>query len=268
MNPGDIIRALGVLGKSQGVARPNGISNGMIASMIHAALDATATRSVELVKEDLSMAYNGISSRPGEPPKMRTGSLRDSIHWFSGGSAGGFPGPSAVDKESFRRFKQRRQSDYRWYKAIRSNAYNDRSLRNSYPQSSQLQRFVRTVSVSPNAVDRSDRERLQYYSYYLESGWYSASNADHNDKGYMSSPTGETNWDTYEPSGEPSDEPVYNPPRPYLSRLQTVYRMELERYYHAQLVAQGLPHDLAQRSRLRVEFVLGRRVPYQRDMRR
>lgn len=267
MDFGDIIRALGHLGKSAGAVPVNGISNTMIAEMIHRALDATAARAVELVKDDLSIAYNGISSRPGEPPRMRTGSLRDSIDWISGGPSAGFPQPSSVDKESMRRFKQMQPSDYRWYKAIRSNAYNDRSLRSPYPAATKLKRFVRSIGVSPTATDRSDRERLQYYSYYLESGWYSAHNADHNDKGYVESPSGESNWDNYNPGTNTSEEPVYNPPRPYLSRLQTVYRGELERYYHAQLVAQGMPHNLAQRSHLKVVFTLGRRVPFLRDMR-
>ena len=232
---------------------------------VNQALDVVATEAVEIVQTILSEPFEGISSGPGKPPKKRTGTLHDSIHWRDGKGSRSFPRPTAVTREAFARFKAKTPKQYRWYKAIRNEAYSDTTMSRPYPAAQKSRPFRRVVEVSPKAVDRSDRDRLEYYSFYLQSGWWSKPSETHHDKGY----NGPDNHSKPEAIFKADKNPggsSWNPPRPYLSKLaDPVWQTRLERRYRQLLAKLGVPQPLVDKATLYVECVLGRRVPFFRD---
>jgi len=235
-------------------------------SAVSQALDSAADAAVEIVQESLSEPNIGASSRPGEPPRMRTGTLMRSIHWRRKQGSRFFPAPNKITREAFARFKQESPKQYRWYKSIRNDAYADPKMARPYPVKPQGKLFTRVIEVSPRANDRSDRQRLEYYSYFLESGWWSVVNPDHLDKGYTASDG------LYEANELPAAKanpkpgmPVYNPRRPYLSLLQDRFASRLLRAYRKALVDNGVPEAIASQAGLKVTFELGRRVPFYRE---
>jgi len=233
---------------------------------VNQALDAIATEAVDIVQELLSVPFDGSGAGPKESPKMRTGTLKDSIHWRDGKGSRSFPQPTAVTKEAFARFKSKTPNQYRWYKAIRSEAYSDPSMSRPYPKAQKSRPFRRVVEVSPTAVDKSDRDRLEYYSFYLESGWWSKASETHHDKGYNGLDQNHKPEAIFASDKKPGRGASWNPPRPYLSRLAApVWQQRLERKYRQLLAKLGVPQPLVDKATLDVEWVLGRRVPFFRD---
>lgn len=223
------------------------------------ALDEVAKYAVSVVKSKLSTSYwsNGPSA-PWTPPHGRTWTLMNSIHWRRAKASREFPRPVA------RRFKRDFQQQYQWYNKIVRKAYDDNSIITPYPEPLQANDLVRVIEVNPQAVDLSDRQRLEYYSYYLETGWYNRPNMQFNDKGHVA-------HDMSVNSGEPSNElsrvmgSGWNPPRPYLQTLTLqVYKTTMELIYKRQL-ANKLPSHLrymAWKASLTIQYNKALRVPY------
>lgn len=228
------------------------------------ALDEVAKYATALVKAKLSRPYDGVSSAPGESPKQRTGTLRDSIHWRRSQASRAFPGSKSSDlsKNGKVSFKSMGREKYMWYKRIKKEAYEDNKIIDPYPVSPSPNNLVRVIEVDPSAADRSDRSRLEYYSYYLETGWYSKSNQQFRDKG---NPRGSKNEVPRAVPASPRDGSGWNPPRPYLSLLTSPsIKSSMEILYQSSL-ARELPRHLrsmAYKARLTVKYNRSLRVPY------
>lgn len=233
------------------------------------ALDTVADRAVAIVKGLLSRDYyvHGPAG-PNESPSSRTGTLRDSIHWKAGRSSRQFPGPFPDDikKTDLQRFSKRERGQYNWYQKIKNKAYENRSLITPYPTAQKARANVRVIEVDPHAADRSSRQRLEYYSYFLETGWNSARNEFHKDTGKAGSIH---NASPKKPKhNSHSDGTGWNPPRPYLRKLDSPeYRNELENLYQT-VLARELPEqykNIASRCKLTVSYNHSLRVPYLSD---
>lgn len=229
-----------------------------------AALDDVAAWAVAVVKRKLSTPFPPSSS-PGTPPHRRTGTLMNSIHWRAGKASREFPGPVPRDfsPQSMQRFKADNELKYQWYKRITRRAYRDNSLIRPYPPSQLYSSLVRVIEVDPNAPDESDRKRLEYYSYYLETGWVSQRNKHFRDKGNahgagLSVPSARsTSWRTSFAG--------WNPPRPFLKTLATPgYRSTMNNIYRDALRRQLPPHlkYMADKATLKVVYNHSLRVPY------
>lgn len=229
-----------------------------------AALNEVAAWAVAITKRKLSTSYPP-SSLPGQPPHRRTGTLMNSIHWRAGKASREFPGPVPRDfsKSSMQRFKTENELKYGWYKKIVTRAYKNNSLIKPYPAAQLYSSLVRVIEVDPNAPDDSDRKRLEYYSYYLETGWMSQRNKHFRDKG--------------NPQGAGVDVPSarslashpsrggWNPPRPFLKSLATpAYRATMNNLYRDALRRLLPPHlrYMADKATLKVEYNHSLRVPY------
>ena len=230
------------------------------------ALDIVAAEAVNMVKRWLGVGYPP-SSLPGEPPRSRTGTLRDSIHWRAGKVSREFPGPPGKTISDMKRFAAKSPQEWAWYKKIMRDAYKDRSLITPYPKRSKRSTQVRVIEVDPNAPDKTEGSRLEYYSYYLETGWYSTNNDFHNDKGQ-----GKNKGTPYKRERAKRNKgatgPKWNPPRPYLSRLAwPANKQRLEQIYRTalkvqlNLISPGMG-QLADKATLTVVFNRTLRVPY------
>ena len=232
-----------------------------------AALDAVAEHAVKRVKRSLSEKYPP-SSLPGEAPASRTGTLRDSIHWRRGVESRQFPGPATNSASDEKRFASKKPADYAWREKIQKQAYSDNSIITPYPARKNPSTGTRIIQVNPRAVDSSERSRLEYYSFYLESGWWSKGNDGFNDKRPKSEGQGKKIKRKSVPRSEKRDGPKWNPPRPYLSRLAWPgVAKELEGVYKAYL-RKNLPDafkSLADKATLKVTYNRGLRVPYISD---
>ena len=236
---------------------------------VNQALDQVAEYAVSIVQESLDIDFNGESSVGKEPPRKRTGSLQESIHWRDGKGSRDFPAPGAITKEAFARFKTEKSGrSYAWYQQIKKLAYNDPSMIRPYPKKQVSRKFARVIEVNPRARDRSDRQRLEYYSYYLESGWWSRGNDMHNDKGRGPNVQPSKDRPLKSPPAKYTGGPTWNEPRPYLSRLASpTYQYKLQRKYQEVLTKLNVPSELVAGATLKVEWILGRRVPFFRDNR-
>lgn len=228
------------------------------------ALDEVAKYATALVKAKLSRPYDGVSSAPGESPKQRTGTLRDSIHWRRSQSSRAFPGSKSSDlsKNGKVSFKSMGREKYMWYKRIKKEAYEDNKIIDPYPVSPSPNNLVRVIEVDPSAADRSDRSRLEYYSYYLETGWYSKSNQQFRDKG---NPRGSKNEVPRAVPASAREGSGWNPPRPYLSLLVSPsIKSSMESVYQNSLARNLPPHlrHMAYKARLTVKYNRSLRVPY------
>lgn len=232
-----------------------------------AALDAVAEHAVKRVKRSLSEKYPP-SSRPGEAPARRTGTLQDSIHWRRGVESRQFPGPASNSASDEKRFASKKPADYAWREKIQREAFSDNSVITPYPARQNKSIGTRIIQVNPRAVDRSERSRLEYYSFFLETGWYSKGNDGFNDKRPKKQGEGEKVKRQSVPKSEKRDGPKWNPPRPYLSRLAWPgIAKELEGVYKAYL-RDKLPaafKSLADKATLKVTYNRGLRVPYISD---
>lgn len=224
------------------------------------AMNAVGEEAVNIVKRYLSVPFAGVSSKPYESPKARTGSLRDSIRYRVGRETRQFPGPSKGQSQA--KFASSKQ--YQWYNKINTQAYTDNSIITPYPQKSVYSRESRVIEVNPRAVDRSDRQRLEYYSHYLETGWYSRVNSRHLDKG-----SGSLKKQSVR-RGIPSKKaktngPKWNPPRPYLRRLMLEKHKSVLLGVYRTVLARELPAALkgvAKTATLDIKYVSGLRVPF------
>jgi hypothetical protein len=232
-----------------------------------AALDAVAEHAVKRVKRSLSEKYPP-SSLPGEAPARRTGTLHDSIHWRKGVESRQFPGPATNSVDGEKRFASKKPADYAWREKIQKQAYSDNSIITPYPARKNPSAGTRIIEVNPRAVDHSERSRLEYYSYFLESGWWSKGNDGFNDKRPKSEGQGKKIKRQSVPKSEKREGPKWNPPRPYLSRLAWPgIARELENVYKAYL-RDNLPaafKSLADKATLKVTYNRGLRVPYISD---
>lgn len=226
------------------------------------AMNAVGEEAVNIVKRYLSVPFSGTSSRPYESPRARTGTLRDSIRYRVGRETRQFPGPSKGQSEQ--RFAAKSPKQYQWYQKINAQAYQDNSIITPYPQKSVYSRETRTIEVNPRATDRSDRQRLEYYSYFLETGWYSRTNKQHLDKGVGSKASGKIRRGI--PSKKPSSNgPKWNPPRPYLRRLMLDKHKSVLLGVYRTVLARELPSALkgvAKTATLEIKYVSGLRVPF------
>lgn len=228
------------------------------------ALDEVARYATSLVKMKLSRPYDGVSSNPGEPPKERTKTLRNSIHWRRSKPSRSFPSPTSGDlsKNGKAAFRNMPQEKYLWYKRIVKNAYEDNKIIDPYPVPPTPNSLVRVIEVDPSATDMSDRGRLEYYSYYLETGWFSKSNKQFRDKG---NPYGS---DVEVPSAVPEALRTgsgWNPPRPYLMLLvRPATKTSMELIYKNSLARNLPPHlrYMAYKATLTVKYNRSLRVPY------
>jgi len=233
------------------------------------ALDAVARKAVEITKGYLSTPYETHgSSKPKESPHSRTGTLRDSIHWRKGVESRQFPGPATNSASDEKRFASKKPADYAWREKIQKQAYTDNSLITPYPAKKNPSIGTRIIQVNPRAVDSSERSRLEYYSFYLESGWWSKGNDGFNDKRPKSEAQGKKIKRKSALKGDKRDGPKWNPPRPYLSRLAWPgVARELEGVYKDYL-RKNLPDafkSLADKATLKVTYNRGLRVPYISD---
>jgi hypothetical protein len=250
--------------QSQGVVKSSLLA--MYGNEVNQALDAVAQEAVDIVPELLSKEFDGKGSTPGQSPQKRTGTLQQSIHWRDGKGSRSFPQPSAVTRTAFARFKSKTPNQYRWYKAIRNEAYSETSMSRPYPKPQKSRSFRRVIEVSPQAVDSSDRARLEYYSFYLQSGWWSKPSETHHDKGYNALADHHKPDSIFRSEKKPGSGSAWNPPRPYLSRLaDPLWEQRLQRKYRKVLTDLKVPQPLVEKATLDVEWVLGRRVPFFRD---
>lgn len=250
--------------QAQGVVKSSLLA--MYPNEVNQALDVVAQEAVDIVQELLSTPFDGIGSTGGQSPQKRTGTLQESIHWRDGKGSRSFPQPSAVTREAFARFKSKTPNQYRWYKSIRNDAYSDTTMSRPYPKPQKSRPFRRVIEVSPTATDRSDRDRLEYYSFFLQSGWWSKPSESHNDKGYNALDANHKPDSIFRSEKKPGSGSAWNPPRPYLSRLaDSVWKQRLERKYRQVLTQLKVPQPLVEKATLDVEWVLGRRVPFFRD---
>ena len=228
---------------------------------------AVAEHAVKRVKRSLSEKYPP-SSLPGEAPASRTGTLRDSIHWRRGVESRQFPGPASNSASDEKRFASKKPADYAWREKIQREAFSDNSIITPYPARQNKSIGTRIIQVNPRAVDRSERSRLEYYSFFLETGWYSKGNDGFNDKRPKKQGEGEKIKRQSVPKGDKREGPKWNPPRPYLSRLAwPEIAKELEGVYKAYL-RDKLPaafKSLADKATLKVTYNRGLRVPYISD---
>jgi hypothetical protein len=232
-----------------------------------AALDAVARYAVRRVKRSLGEKYPP-SSRPLEAPARRTGTLQDSIHWRRGVESRQFPGPASNSAIDEKRFAAKKPADYAWREKIQREGFSDNSLITPYPVRQNKSIGTRIIQVNPRAVDRSERSRLEYYSFYLETGWWSKGNDGFGDKRPEKQGEGEKVKRQSVPKSEKRDGPKWNPPRPYLSRLAWPgIAKELEGVYKDYL-RDKLPaafKSLADKATLKVTYNRGLRVPYISD---
>jgi hypothetical protein len=232
-----------------------------------AALDAVARYAVRMVKTSLSEKYPP-SSRPLEAPASRTGTLRDSIHWRRGVESRQFPGPASNSASDEKRFAAKKPADYAWREKIQREGFSDNSVITPYPVRQNKSIGTRIIQVNPRAVDRSERSRLEYYSFYLETGWWSKGNDGFGDKRPEKQGEGEKVKRQSVPKSEKREGPKWNPPRPYLSRLAWPgIAKELEGVYKDYL-RKNLPaafKSLADKATLKVTYNRGLRVPYISD---
>jgi hypothetical protein len=232
-----------------------------------AALDAVAEHAVKRVKRSLSLDYPP-SSLPGEAPARRTGTLQDSIHWRRGVESRQFPGPASNSASDEKRFASKKPADYAWREKIQREGFSDKSMITPYPARKPPSIGTRIIQVNPRAVDESERSRLEYYSYFLESGWWSKGNDGFGDKRPKSEAQGKKIKRQSVPKSEKRDGPKWNPPRPYLSRLAWPgIAKELEGVYKDYL-RDKLPaafKSLADKATLKVTYNRGLRVPYISD---
>lgn len=259
--------AVTVTGKGKGVLQGGGRTLSMSQQEFDrankVALDAVATFAVSAVKSMLSRPHPP-SSAPGDSPARRTGTLRDSIHWRAGRSSRQFPGPVPRDMSpaSIKRFKADDPDKYGWYKEIKNRAYKDKSIIQPYPKADVAKDIVRVIEVDPSAPDRSDRQRLEYYSYYLETGWHSDKNRQFRDKGTKGASPVKVGRSRPQ---RDTDVGGWNPPRPYLMKLaRPNYKSAMEVLYQ-QVLMRELPanlRSLAFRARLSVTYNHSLRVPY------
>lgn len=232
-----------------------------------AALDAVARYAVRRVKRSLGEKYPP-SSRPLEAPARRTGTLQDSIHWRRGVESRQFPGPASNSASDEKRFAAKKPADYAWREKIQREGFSDNSVITPYPVRQNKSIGTRIIQVNPRAVDRSERSRLEYYSFYLETGWRSKGNDGFGDKRPEKQGEGEKVKRQSVPKSEKRDGPKWNPPRPYLSRLAWPgIAKELEGVYKDYL-RDKLPaafKSLADKATLKVTYNRGLRVPYISD---
>lgn len=233
------------------------------------ALDAVADFGVAEVKTLLSRDYytHGPAG-PNESPSSRTGTLKDSIHWKAGRSSRQFPGPfpDGMKKTDLKRFSRKERIQYNWYQRIKNHAYENNSLITPYPASPRSSSNIRIIEVDPGAADRSSRQRLEYYSYYLETGWHSGRNEFHKDTGKSSS---HRTTSPKKPSkNSHGDGSGWNPARPFLMKLaRPEYQAQMQAIYQSAL-ARELPEPykkLAFRCKLTVSYNHSLRVPYLSD---
>lgn len=224
------------------------------------ALDSVADEAVKMVKQFLSTPYPP-SSLPGQAPHMRTGTLKDSIHWRRGRASRQFPGPAGKSIGDLKRFIAKNKQEYDWYKKIKREAYQNNQIINPYPRRDRNMAATRVIEVDPKAVDQSEGRRLEYYSYFLETGWYSRASKQFLDKGKGSN-TGSV-YSGRKP--KKTNGPKWNPPRPYLSRLTyPAYKQRLEQVYKLAL-RNALPAGLkflADRATLTITYNRSLRVPF------
>lgn len=226
----------------------------------NAALDVVAEEAVNMVKKWLSVPYPR-SSRPGESPRRRDGNLMDSIHFRKGRASRQFPSPTPPSASA--RANPKRSQEYQWYQNIQNSAYNDKSIANPYPSKDKYLSATRVIEVNPRFADQSDRRRLEYYAYYLETGWFSRPNNKFNDKGSGSSQKGKTKRKRGRKSLSLGTK--YNPPRPYLRKLTyNSHKAHLLATYKSALrvrLPNGMKH-LADQATLTVTYQSKLRVPF------
>jgi hypothetical protein len=228
----------------------------------NAALDVVAEEAVNMVKKWLSVPYTGNgSSRPGESPRRRDGNLMDSIHFRKGRASRQFPSPTPPSASA--RANPKTTQAYQWYQNIQNNAYSNNSIINPYPSKDKFLSATRVIEVNPRFADKSDRQRLEYYSYYLETGWFSRPNKQFNDKGTTSKQRGIVKRKRGKKSLSLGTK--YNPPRPYLRKLTyNVNKAYLLGVYKSALrvrLPNGMKH-LADQAVLTITYQRGLRVPF------
>lgn len=227
------------------------------------ALDAVAQRAVAMVKQYLSTPGppNGPSSGPGDAPHQRTKTLFNSIHWRVGKESRFFPSSKPIQGQ---RTQSKAAQEYQWYQKIQSSAYQNNSIITPYPRKTRGSSLVRVIEVDPQAADNSDRKRLEYYSYYLQTGWWSRPNDQHKDKG-TGLPSTKGHARSKANKGQKRPGPRWNPPRPYLVRLaypQTAAQLQT---IYQNVLRSKLPPALkylADKATLKVTYHRSLRVPF------